>query len=314
MTGTRLGSGGEFDRVRAIAEALGDDARHLGDDCAFLPGGWCASTDVSVDEVHFRRAWLDPEEIGWRATAAGLSDLAAVGASADAALVAVVLPESDPTDLLAALMRGAGAAAHSVGAQVVGGDLSRGTQLAVTVTVLGRTDHPVRRSGARVGDAIWVTGTLGGARAALESWRRHRAPEPEHRRRFARPAPRVEAGQWLAAHRATAMLDLSDGLAGDLGHLAAASAVRLEVDLDDVPIDPALPAVAALVGEAPQLFAAVGGEDYELLVTLPADVDLAEGLPDGLPLTRIGRVVEGAGISLRFAGQPVRLNGFDHFR
>ncbi len=310
MTGTPLGGGGEFDRVRAIAAALGADGAHLGDDCAFLPGGWCVSTDVSVDEVHFRRAWLDPEEIGWRAAAAGLSDLAAVGASAEAVLVAVVLPEADPTEVLVALMRGAGAATHAVGAQVVGGDLSRGAELALTVTALGRAERPVRRSGARVGDGIWVTGVLGGARAALEAWRRHRAPDPEHRSRFARPMPRIELGQWLAAHGATAMLDLSDGLAGDLPHLAAASGVALEVDLGRLPIDEALSEAAALSGEAPHLFAAVGGEDYELLVTLPPDFEAT----DEVPLSQIGRVVEGAGVSLEFEGRPVRLAGFDHFR
>ncbi|MBX3147525.1 MAG: thiamine-phosphate kinase [Gemmatimonadales bacterium] len=314
MTGTPLGGGGEFDRVRAIAAALGDDGRHLGDDCAFLPGGWCVSTDVSVDEVHFRRAWLDPEEIGWRATAAALSDLAAVGASAEAVLVAVVLPETDASDLLVALMQGSGGAAHLAGAQVVGGDLSRGAQLAVTVTVLGRSDHPVRRSGAQVGDGIWVTGALGGARGAFEAWRREREPAPTHRSRFARPEPRIAAGQWLAAHGASAMLDLSDGLAGDLGHLAAASGVALEVDLDGLPVDPSLGEIAGLCGEVPQLFAAVGGEDYELLVTLPLGFDAAGGLPDHLPLTRIGRVMAGSGVSLRLAGRPVRLDGFDHFR
>ncbi|MHB1329706.1 MAG: thiamine-phosphate kinase [Gemmatimonadales bacterium] len=314
MTGTPLGSGREFDRVRAVAAALGADARHLGDDCAFLPGGWCVSTDLSVDEVHFRRGWLDPEEIGWRATAAGLSDLAAVGAAAEAALVAVVLAEGDSTEMLVALMRGAGAAAHAVGAHIVGGDLSRGTELALTVTALGRAERPVRRAGARVGDGIWVTGLLGGARAALEAWRHHRAPDPGHRDRFARPMPRVAAGQWLAAHRATAMLDLSDGLAGDLPHLAAASGVRLEVDLERLPLDEALPEAAAHTDEPPHLFAAVGGEDYELLVTLPPEFEVSDGLPGGLSLSRIGRVVEGAGVLLRFEGGPIHLAGFDHFR
>ena len=317
MTATPLGPGPEFDRIRAIGSALGAAGDDLGDDCAFLPDGWCASTDLAVEDVHFRRAWLDLEEIGWRAAGAALSDLAAVAARAEAVLVALGARAETTAPEIAAVMRGIGAAAQSVGARVVGGDLSRGPGLAITITVLGRAAAPVRRRGARPGDGVWVSGTLGGARAALTAWEAGRVPTAGARQRFARPAPRIELGRALGAAGATAMLDLSDGLAADAGHLASASEVGLELDLDRVPVDPAVAAEAVVVGRSPAWFAAAGGEDYELLVTLPAAFEAQH--PDGatmagVPLTRIGRVVAGAGVRLMEAGVAAAIPGFDHFR
>jgi len=314
---TPLGPGAEFDRIRAIATALGDAAQGLGDDCAFLDGGRCVSTDLTVEDVHFRREWLSAEEIGWRAAAAALSDLAAVGADPEAVLVGLVAPRGEPAATLTAIMKGVGDAVRSMGGIVVGGDLTRGSTLALAVTVLGRTARPIRRSGARPGDGVWVTGMLGGARAALGAWQRRSAPDPDSRRRFAHPVARIREGRRLAELGATAMIDLSDGLAGDARHLAAASGVGLTIDLGLIPRAPGVAAAAAAAAEPPPVFAAQGGEDYELLVTLPASVDpnaLARLSADTYTsVSRIGSVTTDHGVQFRLDGSGLALDGYDHF-
>ncbi len=295
--------------------ALGDRATGVGDDCAFLSfeGGTLAvSTDVSVDEVHFRRPWLTFEEIGWRAAAGALSDLAAAAAEPVGLLAAIILPPGLGEEATVSLMAGIGEAAASVGATVLGGDLSAGGVLTIGVTVLGRCDRPVRRRGAMPGDGVWVTGRLGGARAALESWNTGAEPAPEARRAFSHPEPRIASARWLAKHGVRAMIDLSDGLAGDAGHLAAASGVALRIELASLPVHPDLGR-----GEAAAELAARGGEDYELLAVMPAGfgADLAERAlgETGVPLTRIGLVEPGAGARLELAGRPVALKSYDHF-
>jgi len=309
-----LGPGAEFDRIRAIAATLGARARGLGDDCALVGIGGTTvalSVDVSVDGVHFRREWLASREIGWRAAAGALSDLGAAGASALGVLVAITLPREDPDRLPAELMAGVADAAHSVGAAVWGGDLTAGPALSLAVTVVGEAARPVRRAGARPGDRLWVSGTLGGARAALLAWLAGRTPDPGARQRFARPEPRVALGGWAARVGVTAMIDLSDGLAGDVRHLAAASGVRVVVDLDRLPLGPGVREEAARAGQDPAALAARGGEDYELLFTLPAELE-----PTGAPesLTEIGVVEPGEGARLVLEGADVTLQGFDHFR
>jgi thiamine-monophosphate kinase len=319
--GSALGPGPEFDRIRRIARVLGDRARGLGDDCALLPdsdGALAISTDVSVEGVHFRLDWIDLAEAGWRATAAALSDLAAEGADPIGVLTAVTVPESAGERDLAALADGIGGAAAAAGAVVIGGDLSAGPAWSVAVTVVGRAERPVTRAGARPGDGIWVTGVLGGARAALEAWRRGESPVEDARRAFAHPEPRIAAGLWLSAHGARAMLDLSDGLAGDAGHLAAASDVRMHLELETVPVAAAAIAEAKRLDLPVQQFAAEGGEDYELLVALPPDFGSAEvrefEAACRIALTRIGTAKQGSGVRVELAGRRLELRGYDHFR
>jgi thiamine-monophosphate kinase len=329
----RLGAGREFDMIRAF---LGEE-RSLpagvvlgpGDDATTLDGGWVLSTDLAVEDVHFRRGWLSDREIGYRATAASLSDLAAMAAEPIGVLVSLAAPRGARVDV-AAVQQGVTEAAASVGAQVIGGDLSRSPgPLFLDVVVLGRTEQAISRAGARVGDELWVSGTLGTGAAALLAWEEGGRPSEPLRRRFARPTPRIGLARALAtAGVPTAMLDLSDGLAGDAGHLAAASGVGLVIVDDSIPVDEE---VLALLGRAGALGAALhGGEDYELLFTAPAGA--VEGLGsvvDGVPLTRIGRVVaprarddgtydddapplvlrEGADGTTR----PVGRGGFDHW-
>ena len=317
IQGLALGPGPEFDRIREIARALGEQGPGLGDDCGLVREGkefFALSTDVSVEGVHFRSEWLSPEEIGWRATAGALSDLAAEGAEPVGVLCAVVVP-TGAEGSLPSLMSGVGAAAKFAGALVLGGDLSSGSGWAVTVTVLGRTQAPVTRGGAEPGDRLWVTGTLGAARAALEAWRRGEVPAPGTRARFAHPEPRISAGVWLGRHGARAMLDLSDGLGSDAGHLAAASKVALEIDLNAIPVAPEVAEEARRCGVSAARFAAEAGEDYELLVALPRDFDEAEAftVECGIGLTVIGTVRKGSGVRFRQGAQELQLRGFDHF-
>lgn len=312
-----LGSGEEFDRVREIIAVLSDTAGPIGDDTAALPehsGRVVVSTDSSVEGVHFRRDWLSLEEIGWRATAAALSDLAAAAARPLGVLTAVSIPAESETQAAVQLMRGVGDCCRSVGCQVLGGDLTSGPVWSITVTVLGSANPPLSRRGAVVGDRIWVTGRLGGARAALTAWQAGAEPAAEARISFARPQPRIATAAWLAAQGATAMLDLSDGLAGDLEHLAAASGVALEVTLDQLPLHPAVVQAAEAVGMDPREFAALGGEDYELLVTLPAgwEPDRESQGEAGTELTWIGAVTAGSGVRLNRQGKQVRLAGYRH--
>ena len=320
MTDIPLGGGAEFERIRAIAAALGPAAAGLGNDCAVLPPGFgevVLSTDMSVEGVHFRRDWLTLEEIGWRAASSALSDLAAAGAEVVGLTASVGAPRDASSDDLVALMRGVGAAVTAVGGRVLGGDLSRSPVWLADVTVVGRSARPVGRSEARPGDVLWVTGTLGGARAALHAWESGSEPAQGARERFAHPVPRIAEGRWLAAHGAHAMLDVSDGLGGDAGHLAAASEVRVEIDLEQIPVHPDAVACALARGDAVQAFAARGGEDYELLAALPKGFDDLEARrfqqDTGTVLTRIGRIRRGTGVAATFAGVPVALSGHDHF-
>ena len=320
MTGRslRLGPGGEFDRLRAIFVALGTAGRDLGDDCALLSIGGrtlAISIDLSLEGVHFRTDWLALREIGWRATAAALSDLAAEGATPLGVLVSLGVPgnrqrRTGNASPAVQIMAGVGAAARSVGASVLGGDLVRSPRYLVDVCVLGVAQRPVRRSGARPGDGLWVTGRLGGAGLALAALRagpRGRLA-PALRRRFARPVPRIAAGRWLARRGARAMIDISDGLAGDAGHLAAASGVGVAIELERVPCWPGVTPLAAVRS----------GEEYELLVAMPRRFGTAGakafGRATGLPLTRIGACIAGRGVRMTHDGRPITPPpGFDHF-
>lgn len=310
-----MGPGREFDAVRALLAQWGPAARGVGDDAAVLdvpPGEkLVVSTDSTVEEVHFRRAWLSAEEIGWRATQAALSDLAAMGAAPLGVLLALTVPR-DWRAALPALAAGIGAATAAAGAPIVGGDVTDGDRLALAITVLGHARRPLSRAGARPGDRLYVTGALGGPGAALEAWMTGHVPAAAARARFARPEARMAAGQWLAAHGATAALDLSDGLAGDVAHLAAASGVACVLELDAVPC-----LAGVRVDDALR-----SGEEYELLVAAPAlDAAAFTAAHAGLRLTAIGRVealAPSAGatgaVRAERGGAPIALpRAHDHF-
>ena len=307
-----LGPGREFDVIRDLVRRWGTAARGIGDDASILdvPLGTrlVASTDATVENVHFRRTWLTPEEIGYRAATAALSDLAAMAAQPIAMLVAMAVPVSWRSDV-GAIADGIGDAARSFNAPITGGNLTDGTELALTVTVLGYAAHPLARSNARVGDGIYVTGTLGGPGCAIAAWESGRAPRGEHRSRFTRPSARIREAAWLASHGATAAIDVSDGLVADIRHIAAASGVDAYVELDAVPF----------VSHASVLDALNSGEEYEIVVTAPQPLAEHEFAREfNIPLTRVGTVVAPGGVPgtvrVRSHGAFVDLpDGHDHF-
>lgn len=309
MTHTPLGPGREFDVVRSLESRFGASATRIGDDAGWFvapPGEtMLVSTDVSIEEVHFRRDWLSAGEIGYRAATAALSDLAAMAAVPRAMVVALTMPPSWRADA-EVLADGLAAAARAVNVPIVGGDLSDGPALSLAITVIGSARRPLQRSGARAGDAVWVTGRLGGPLLALRDFESAVRPSDEARRRFAAPSARIVEAQWLAARGATSGIDISDGLGSDAGHVAAASNVRIVIEIERVPCFP---------GATPD-DAIAGGEEYELLVTAPASLDAA-GFADAfrLPLTCIGVVEEGAAdVVMRRGGAEVPVpHGFDHF-
>lgn len=305
---TGLGPGGEFDVVRRLLALWGEAASGVGDDAAVLdiPAGerLVVSADSSVENVHFRREWLSPRAIGWRTTAAALSDLAAMAATPLGVLVSLSLPERWRGDL-EELARGMGDAVLAARTTIVGGDLTTAGELTIAITVLGHAAAPLSRSGARAGDSLYVTGALGAPRAAIAALLRGEEPAPALRARFEHPVPRLAEARWLAANGVHAGVDISDGLAGDAAHLAAASGVGIDLRLD------ALPVVAGL---AP-LDAVASGEEYELLVAASSIDTAAFEREFGVPLTAIGKVARGEpGVRAWLAGERVALpGGFDHF-
>ena len=220
--------------------------------------------------------------------------------------------ESEETAL--AIADGVGDAVADAGAVVAGGDLSRSDRIVIDCCVIGRSPAEVRRRGARPGDRLVVTGAFGGPLAALTAWRAGAEPASEARARFARPAPRHAAARFLAAHRAHAMIDVSDGLASDLGHLLAASGVGARLELERIPVLAVAAAEAARLGEPTWSFAARSGEEYELLAALPPDVSDAELAHAPAAVTLIGWVETEPGVRATANGAPAMLPaGWDHF-
>ena len=308
-------TGGEFELIRRLIDVGWKGSRQVllgpGDDAAVLRGGLVVSTDIAVEEVHFRRDWGTARELGFRATAAGLSDLAAMGAEPVAILLSIAVPAGGE-DVLE-LQEGAAAAADRAGATVVGGDLSRSPgPMVIDVVSLGKARRPVPRSGARPGHQVWVSGSLGGAAWAVHSWTSGESPAAAARERFVAPPDRTGLGVRLAEEDlALAMIDVSDGLMADLGHVARASGVGARVRHPDVPALEGLPEGLNL--------GLVGGEDYELLFTAEPgsrDAILQLSAEAGVSLRPIGEIVEGEGVEVYTAGgQRIDLErlGFDHF-
>ena len=309
-TWAKMGPGVEFDLIRRMADRWGDLVQRAGDDAAVLDvahgARLVASTDTSVEGVHFRREWLTLQEIGYRATVAALSDLAAVAAEPIGLLIAATIPAS-VTESIEMLADGIGMAARDCSCPIVGGDLTGGDRISLTMTVLGAAFAPVDRAGAKVGQSLWVTGRLGAPSAAVQALLSGELPSAEHFPRFAHPVARIQEARWLAERGATAMIDLSDGLSSDARHIAAASGVALEIDVGLIPCVPDVTARAA----------AASGEEYELLVAAPDEFDVtAFESRFSVPLTRIGKVIDGPAAEVRFMEGEDRVDlaaGYDHF-
>ena len=305
----RLGPGTEFDLIRQLRDRWGSLAADIGDDAAALrvPRGelMLLSTDTALETIHFRRDWLSLTEIGYRAVTAALSDLAAMAATPQGVLIALQLsPEA--REGLSELADGIADAVSVAKTRILGGNLSRASLLGLTTTVVGSAYAPLARTGARPGDHLYVTGALGGPAAAIAALEGANAVSAGLRERFARPRARIVEARWLAARGAVAAIDISDGLASDASHIAAASDVGLEIAAERVPV----------FDGATQRDALAGGEEYELLVVARAPLNEAEFAQRfSLPLTSIGRVIEGPA-AVRFTREGKRVAappGHDHF-
>jgi len=304
----------------------------IGDDAAVLeptPGRrLIVTTDLLLEDVHFRRRWAEPADIGWKAIAVNVSDIAAMGAAPRWAVVALACPDGTPADEVEAFYEGALALADEHDTTIVGGDTSASPAgWVVNVTVIGEADTPILRSTARPGDVVAVTGTLGRAAGGLAVLEAATAPSGLNADTLSaltaahlRPRPRAAEGLWLAtAGGVTAMMDLSDGLATDLPRLVEASGVGAHVSVSRIPLDAAARAAAPAVGADAMAWATGGGEDYELLLTCaPAAFErLGAGLAQacGCPLVAIGEIEARAGVRwLGPDGAPARVAaGFEHF-
>ncbi len=310
---------GEFDLIRAFTSALPLSGEGVvlgpGDDAALLappPGEELVATVDAVEEgVHFDGRFT-PADVGWKALAVNLSDLAAMGARPLWALVALGVPRGTPAARLAGVARGLGACARRFGIAVAGGNVTRARGLSLTITVVGsaRKGKALRRVGARPGDAVMVSGTLGEAALGLEA-----GATARFARRQRRPEPRLDLGRALVG-LASAAIDLSDGLVQDLGHLCRASGVGASLRLAELPLSPAY--LRATAGRPdPWAPALSGGEDYELCVTVPVRrvaQALAAARAVGTPLCVVGTVTRALGVQVARAGgghHPVT-RGHDH--
>jgi thiamine-monophosphate kinase len=251
-------------------------AKGIEHDAAQLEGGVVVTQDALVEDVHFRLDWISWRDLGWRAAAVNLSDLAASGADAQGLIVTLAAPGATQLDDVIELYEGMA----ETGVPVLGGDTSAAERLVLSVTAVGRSERVPGRAGAEPGDLLVVTGALGAAGAAFR------------RQSFVRPPLRLAEGKELAQD-AHALIDISDGLAVDAAHVASRSGCRLVIELERVPL-----------AEGAELSDVGFGEDYELLAAVPG----------AGPLTVIGHCEEGEGVELLLDGKPYELAGWEHFR
>lgn len=310
-----LAATGEFAVIEAITAGLvlpaGTDVGP-GDDAAVLRAGdgrVVVSTDMLVDGVHFRSDWATGEQIGRRAALAAMADICAMGAMPTALVVALAAPAGTPTALVTAIGSGISTAAAELGAGLVGGDLTRADILTLALTVLGdlRGAAPVLRSGARPGDVVALAGRVGWAAAGLAVLSRGFRSPALVVNAYKVPEPPLSAGPLAAACGATAMIDVSDGLLADLGHIAEASGVHIDVMSASLPVPGRLVEVGSALGKDPKVWLLTGGDDHALAATFPAGTDLPA------PWAAIGTVTDGSGVTVDravFEGEP----GWQHFR
>ena len=303
----------ELERIARLARAFAAGGEGIevgiGDDAAVLATGgerivW--TIDAQVEGTHFRRDFVSWHDIGWRATMAAASDLAAMGARPWCALAALVLSDDVGDEAFDAIAAGQRAASDAIGAPIVGGNLARGRETSISTTFLGRAARPVRRSGARVGDVLWLAGEVGLAAAGLRALVGgvHDAAVALAIDRWRRPRALVDAGLAMADH-AHAAIDVSDGLARDASHVALASGVCIAIDAAALRTPPLCDAARAL-GVDPIELALHGGEDYALVVAAAAPID---------GFARIGEARAGTGVVLVDAGaeRAITPRGYDHF-
>lgn len=317
--------GGEFALIATLARELRKTANEkvelgIGDDAAVIRAGAeriVVTVDDQVESVHFDLRWLTPSDVGYRALQAAASDLAAMGAEPLAAVASLQVPPGFPQEKLRLLARGQAQAARQLGCPLVGGNVTRGARLSISTTVLGRVRKPVTRAGAVPGHELWVLGELGLARAGLLLHQSRLKVPPQlarvaarARAAWARPRARVAEGRTLASH-ARAAIDVSDGLSGDVRHLAEASGVKAVIEARHLQglLVPGLAELGDLLGEPGTALALQGGEDYALLCAGPRARRPARAKV-------VGRIERGRGSELLLeTGQSFQLGpGFDHLR
>jgi thiamine-monophosphate kinase len=317
--------GGEFaliDRLRRLVPGrcpglivgIGDDAAVLetADEACYQ----LVTADLLVENQHFSFTWCGPEAVGFKAVEANVSDIAAMGGEPGAMLVSLALPPETPVETAEALYRGMGRSCRRNRVTVVGGDTTRGEAITVSITLMGKVavDRLCLRSHARVGDLIGVTGTLGGSAAGLSLMQRNLPVSRDLRRKHLVPECRLDAAPLLAP-LVNAMIDVSDGLAPEVGHICDRSGVGARIAADQIPLHPGVAAAAGALGRDPLGFALGGGEDYELLFTL-APRNLERLRRSGLNFTVVGEIVPAAaGRLLVIAGGvsvPLQ-GGYNHF-
>ncbi|MBM7786651.1 thiamine-phosphate kinase [Tenggerimyces flavus] len=310
---------GEFGLIRLLQDRLPNGKDVLlgpGDDAAIvhaIDGRVVATTDMLVEGRHFRRDWSEAYDIGRKAAAQNLADVAAMGARPTALLVALAAPPDLEVDWALGLADGLRDECERTDASVAGGDLVRGPSIVISVTALGSLDGrpPVTRAGAKAGDVIAVCGRLGWSAAGLavlgRGFRSPRVVVEAHRR----PEPPYDAGPEAATLGATAMIDVSDGLVGDLGHIAKASDVVLDLDTKSLEIAEPLQAVAAAIGVDPLEFVLTGGEDHALAATFPSEVNLPERWR---VIGRVAAPTEEQLQGVTINGEKSETAGHDHFR
>lgn len=309
-------------RARGLAVGIGDDAAVL------TPrAGWdyVVTTDLFIENVHFRRRWMRPRQVGAKALARSLSDIAAMGAVPRFALLSVAVPRALAARWLKEFFSGAIAVAHKFGVALAGGDLGSAREaVEVDAIAVGEGEHgrALRRSGAKPGDSIFVTGALGAARAGLEvlghGWRGRRSFAAIVRA-HQQPVPRCAVGRYLVRRRiASAAIDTSDGLSTDLHHICEESRVGARVEASRIPLPKDAATIRELLKLDPLSLALDGGEDYELLFTVPRKKAVrVPGRIHGVRVTRIGEITRAPRVILVGTSGRERLlraGGWDHFR
>ncbi len=307
----------EFDVIRRLSGLLppapDEVVVPIGDDCAVVRIGdrtWAAASDMLIEGRHFK-GWAAPEDVGYKAVAVNVSDVAAMGGTPRFVLVSGAAP--DPETALG-VFAGVAEACRDFGLYPLGGDTTGADAIAIDVAILGELETPpVLRSGARPGHLLAVTGELGASAAGLLALEEGVDGFERLKRRLLRPRPRVDAGRAAARLGVGAMIDLSDGPASDVRHVCERSGVGCAVELDRLPVSDDTRELATSLGRDPGVLAATGGEDYELLISAPEQVlgDLAGAV--GVPVTVVGEVTE-SGLAFRRGGETVEdLSGWDHF-
>jgi thiamine-monophosphate kinase len=317
---------GEFGLIERLKSLVGEPAEGeiwIGDDTAVLraPAGTILfTTDLMVEGVHFDLDLTSPRDLGYKSIAVNASDVAAMGGVPRRAVVGLGLRKGIDVDWVEELYGGMRRCCDRFDMAVVGGDLSRSEQLIISVALLGNPAGRlfVQRQGARVGDAVCVTGSLGASAAGLALLRRGYKERPDLTSAHLRPTPRVKEAEILRRHLPTAMIDISDGFAADLGHILDASSVGTVINAGALPI---VDLTGLELGESGLQLALAGGEDYELCFTIPKDrceaaiAAVTEGT--GTAVTMVGEIVEaerGRVLLLDTAERPLATPGWDHLR